>query len=1017
MLSAFPIQFDRPAWLLLLLLIVPCYFMARRSIGGLSRSKATVTFALRVIVILLLTMSLAHPVWEKRGKGLTVTVLVDRSQSIPLPLKKSSLEFLAIATDPKFKEENEDRIAVITIAKDANIVAMPDVNSAVGTGGGGEEGDLTATNLAAGVTTALSIMPPDTANRIVLASDGNETMDSVLAAAELAKANKIPIDVLVLEYEHKNEVVFEGISAPPRARQGQSANIRMVLHGYGKDSAGTLHLKMNNVPMDLDPETEGDGMRINVVAGTPTVIKTTITLDSPGPKQFDAVFEPDNPGDDEIDRNNNAVAVTFVGGEGRVLVIDQSSADSEYLMNVLRQSNISCEQRTAPEVGGLVDLAGFDAVVLANVPRFQFTDDQDRDLHAYVHDLGGGLVMLGGPDSFGAGMWIGAELAKVLPVKLDPPQTRQMTRGALALVMHSCEMAQGNFWGQKVAITAIEALSRLDYVGICVYGWGGGPGINGASWAFPMSLVGDKSAPINAAKKMSVGDMPSFQDSMDLALNDKNGLMSVRAGQRHAIVISDGDPSPPTQALMQKYKDNGVSITTIMVGGHGTAMDNNKMNAIAQFTGGRFYNITNPKQLPAIFFKEAQVVSRSLIQEGDLYQPQIVSNLPGPVQGFEGVPSIDGYVLTAARDGLAQMPIVVGTSEGNDPIYANWNYGLGKSIAYTSDVTGRWGSRWTSWPEFKKFWEQSMRWVMRPSSPANLLVNTRLDGDVAVVELEALESDASFLNFMQTSAVVLDPNSKAEPLTLQQVGPGKYRAEFRTSEAGAYLVNIGYASGAKDAGGNPVKGNLQAAVCVPYSREFRAVRDNAALLKDLAKQTGGRELSPASPEIADLFSHEGLQIPLSPRQIWDLLAIIAAALFLFDVAARRISIDSSAMKALAGRAVGKRADASEATVAAWKRAKSGVSHRQTDKKVVKAEQVEDRNVKFEAAGDDAKRAIDVGEQVPQDMREKPVTQRSADAKPKQGDDDDGDYTGRLLAAKRRARGPEGEQDGKDKPAS
>ena len=87
-MSTLPIQFDQPAWLLLLLLIIPCYFLARRSIGGLSRAKATATFALRVIVILLLTMSLAHPVWEKRGKGLTVTVLIDRSQSIPLQLKK-----------------------------------------------------------------------------------------------------------------------------------------------------------------------------------------------------------------------------------------------------------------------------------------------------------------------------------------------------------------------------------------------------------------------------------------------------------------------------------------------------------------------------------------------------------------------------------------------------------------------------------------------------------------------------------------------------------------------------------------------------------------------------------------------------------------------------------------------------------------------------------------------------------------------------------------------------------------
>src|ERR1043165_8229558 len=125
-----PIQFDKPVWLFLLLLIIPCFLMERRSIGGLSRAKATATFALRVIVILLLAVALAHPIWEKRGEGLTATILLDRSQSVPLPLKSSSLNFLKKAVEAR--ENPDDRVAVITIAKDANIVAMPDKNSAVG---------------------------------------------------------------------------------------------------------------------------------------------------------------------------------------------------------------------------------------------------------------------------------------------------------------------------------------------------------------------------------------------------------------------------------------------------------------------------------------------------------------------------------------------------------------------------------------------------------------------------------------------------------------------------------------------------------------------------------------------------------------------------------------------------------------------------------------------------------------------------------------------------------------------
>ena len=261
---------------------------------------------------------------------------------------------------------------------------------------------------------------------------------------------------------------------------------------------------------------------------------------------------------------------------------------------------------------------------------------------------------------------------------------------------------------------------------------------------------------------MRVGDMPSFVPSMQLAL--KGLLENTNAAQRHAIIISDGDPSPPSAALIQKFIDAKVTVTTVMVGGHGTGQDKNAMRQVANRTGGQFYDVKNPKLLPQIFIKEARIISRSLIQDGQTYEPHVPYGMPGPAQGFSGVPSIDGYVLTAQREGLAQTAIVIPVEGSQDPLLAHWNYGLGRSIAYTSDVSNLWGSRWASWESFQSFWEQSIRWAMRPSSPTNVHVNTHFEGDTAIVDIEALEADASFLNFLRTSAVVLRPDAKAEPL-------------------------------------------------------------------------------------------------------------------------------------------------------------------------------------------------------------------------------------------------------------
>ncbi len=1010
MFAELPIAFERPVWLFVLLLIIPSFLFALRSIGGMSRGKAITTFAFRCLVIVLLAAALAHPSWVKKGEGVTVTIILDRSQSIPLPLKEEAVRFLRKASLVRDSREPDDRVAVVTVAREANIAAMPDVYSEVSAGQ--DVTDPTATNLASGVRIALAIMPDDTANRLLIASDGNETVDSVAEAAEIAKANKVPIDVLLLEYEYDNEVIFDRIRAPARARVGQTSTITMSLRSQ-RPTTGTIYLKMDGTVLDLNGTDDGDGMRVSLESGR-NVYQLEISLDQSGATQFEATFEPDDPSADYIDRNNNAYAVTFVGGEGKVLVIDDGVSESQYLMQALRDSNIEV-QRIGP--GGLVNLVyltSFDAVILCNIPRYSFDDAQDNMLHAYVHDLGGGLIMLGGPQSFGAGGWIDSETAKVLPVKLDPPSSRQLPRGALALIMHSCEMPQGNFWAQKVAEAAINSLSRLDYVGIVEFGgWGGGGGggFAGSSWAFPMQLVGDRKAALAATKKMAMGDMPDFQSSMQVA---HAGLTTIRAGQKHAIIISDGDPSPPTPKLLGQYVSAKITVTTVMVGGHGTLIDRSHMQAVANKTGGNFYNVTNPKKLPEIFMKEAQLVSRSLIQEGEIFQPQVASRLPGPTDGFTAVPEIDGYVLTAAREGLTQNAFVIATKEGVDPLYASWNYGLGRSIAYTSDITGRWGGRWPSWGEFRTFWEQSVRWVMRPTGERNVSITTHQDGDIAVVEVEALDDDAQSLNFLNAGAQVHRPSGETEPVLLQQVGPGRYRMQFVTDEAGAYIVDVSYRTGDQERASH-----LQAAVAVPYSDEFKSVKHNAALLRQLAEDTGGRMLAANDPEVADLFKRDDLTIPKSPKRIWDLLTILAAALFLFDVAARRLTIDPAKIRAMAGRAVGSRADASTDAVAAWKRTRSQMSQRtgaaQTaaQKRRDRAAAEADRSRKYEVEEGDAEISFDVSQEATAGPRKADdQTPKRRDSHTGQAaDEDEGDYTSRLLRAKRRARGEENDGGG------
>src|SRR5204863_463934 len=181
-------------------------------------------------------------------------------------------------------------------------------------------------------------------------------------------------------------------------------------------------------------------------------------------------------------------------------------------------------------------------------------DQQRKALAADEHDLRGGLVMIGGPDTFGAGGWQGSKLEEVLPVNMDIPAQRQLPKGALVLVMHSCEMPDGNYWGEQCALKAIETLSERDEIGVISYAWNG-PGGGGSNWDFPIQIKGDGSRVTAAIKRMQLGDMPSFDDTLDLALNGRNTNPQIE------IPITAGTQNDPILAYWQTGLGKSVAFT------------------------------------------------------------------------------------------------------------------------------------------------------------------------------------------------------------------------------------------------------------------------------------------------------------------------------------------------------------------------------------------------------------------------------------------------------------------------
>ncbi|HMB95469.1 MAG TPA: hypothetical protein VKK61_05470, partial [Tepidisphaeraceae bacterium] len=544
----------------------------------------------------------------------------------------------------------------------------------------------------------------------------------------------------------------------------------------------------------------------------------------------------------------------------------------------------------------LIELQNYDAVILANVPRGAggLGEEEQRMLATYVHDMGGGLVMIGGEDAFGAGGWQGSKLEEVLPVNMDIPAQRQMPKGALVMIMHSCEFPDGNYWGEQCAIKAIETLSARDEIGIISFDWGkSNGGIGGSQWDFPLGEKGDGSKVISAVKNMKLGDMPSFDDSMSVALkgvNGQGGLINSDAKQKHVIIISDGDPQRPNAQLVQDYITAKVSVSTVSVYPHDQSDQGlpPTMRGIAKDLKGRAYGPINGNfsQLPQIFIKEATVVRRTLIFEDRNGIPVKLNQASASemIKGLTQLPNIYGFVLTSRKENpQIEMPLVGGKNA--DPILAHWQTGLGKAAVWTSDAYNKWAVNWVSSGEYEKFWAQVVRSVSRPPMSADFDVQTTQVGDKGKIIVEALNKDNAFLNFLSVAGSVVGPDMKPIKVPLVQTGPGTYEGEFDAGEPGTYVSVLNYRGAQNQAG------YLLSGMAVNSSPELRYLKSNDTMLHEVARKTGGRVLDAFNPETADLFTREGLTPTASPLPIWDIMIPILLAMILIDVAVRRIAWD------------------------------------------------------------------------------------------------------------------------------
>ena len=856
--------FPGALWALLLLpliwlltLAAPTRLAPWRRWGGL---------LLRSLGLSALVLALAGAQLGLPARGLSLVFILDQSDSVPLAQRARAESYVkqALAQLPV------DARAALVVFGSTALVERP-FSSERTLGQLRLAPDGRRSDLQAALQLGLAMLPAEGQRRIVLISDGAENSGQARDAARLAAAQGVPIEVLTLSAGADGpDGQLLRLELPTNARVGQRLPMGVEIALLGEVGPRAAELMIEQLP--LLPGQAGERQVVFTQAVTLTAQPQRLNLSLPAPPPgFSRYVARLVFAGDARPENNVAEAFSFISGDPRLLLIAAQTGEAQPLAAALSAAGLSVDiVQPADAPMSLGSLSLYDAIILINVPRRALPQRTADLLPSYVRDLGRGLAMVGGENSFGAGGWRESPLEQALPVSMDLPTAMQQPPVSVVVVIDvSGSMAQSEGRYTKVQLAAegavriAEQLRDFDEITVIPFD-SEAQGVIGPLPGSQRAEVIERAGRIGAEG----GGILAFEALTEAA-------RVVRASDkpiRHIFTITDGSDTVSQAGaieLASELRAEGVTISAISIG---EGSDTPFIRDLARVGEGRFFLTRSAQEIADILTGEARILLQPYLVEGQ-FTP--LRGLGHPLlRGIEGMPPLAGYVASTPK---ASAQVLLSTPR-NDPLLAVWQYGLGRSAAWTSDFSGRWASDWLSWREFRRAVSQLAAWLLPASPSQDLSLEARSESGQLVLAARAETPEGAPLAGLRVSGQLIAADGATSEVILREVAAGEYRAALVDQLPGAYLAQLV----ASDGQGQPLA-NLTAGVVVPIAGEYRADRANPGLLASLATASGGR-VDPAPEQLFDPLLARRANV----QEIGLPLLGLALLLLPLDIAIRRL---------------------------------------------------------------------------------------------------------------------------------
>ena len=824
-MSNIELRFERP-WLFLLLIpavlliLLPYFRMPKRR---RKTPKRLVPVVLHCVMVALLIILLTGFTIVRSTDNQAVVILVDHSDSTASV--RTAIDERATQLQKQLRKSASVKTVVFGGDQAENLKTDLEISD--------------ATDLAAALDHAATLLPDDKVGRIVVISDGKQTDGDGAATAQYLHSQGLRIDTVWVDTSiTTREAQIGAFTAPETAFVGNNVVLTAVIESNSKS---TMLLTVH------DGQEEVYNRQLTV-DNTGTVLEIEVPAKTTGIHSYRLTMKADQ---DTMAHNNTAMTVVEILEKPHVLLLAGERTDTAGLEAALKnEAEITVCSSTKPP-RKLAELCNYDGVILMNVHAEDLPKNFGGLLSRYTSEFGRSVIAIGGTETFMYGAMRNTDFEKMMPVDFSLSRTSEDDSVALMLVVDcSLSMSQQSAYmsvAKQGSIKCVESMTENDFVGLISFN-------QDAKVEAPLAknTRAHKDSLNRIISGLTTFKGTYYTDALDLAHRE---LLKSEAEIRHILFVSDGGPADSTYTeLFEPICADGITVSTIALGHESTVLSN-----MADSCGGTYYFVQEATELPNIMLSLTQHVTVNSLMTGT-FTPKTLSNTLGLP---ESLPSLDGYLGTTLKRGA---DVYMTVEEGN-PLLASHTWGKGTVTVFTADLTERWSSRWLQQPTV-------VSEVLRCFLP-----KTHRDSALTVETVTGVGTIGLTVHTPDTEGYVLTVESDGFSGQLSASSPGVYKGIVPAKGIGGYLITVTQTN---------LKGEVvdtwSATVPISVNKEYDAFADSGENLMKSISVYGGGIAAVNVQALAEVTAEEISTV----KDLRIAFGVVFALLFIADIGIRKL---------------------------------------------------------------------------------------------------------------------------------